>query len=133
MLARLHHRDPAPAAQTGTCRAACIVLSQVLSLWTPDGTLFEMTDDEARLLYGRHVATRADGSRCRLGCSEDQADAGVPTDTGWDITNQDAQSAMPLGRWGQPDDAARLIAWLCSDEAAWITGQIIDSEGGFRR
>jgi 3-oxoacyl-[acyl-carrier protein] reductase len=40
---------------------------------------------------------------------------------------------MPLGRWGQPDDAARLIAWLCTDEAGWITGQIIDSEGGFRR
>jgi 3-oxoacyl-[acyl-carrier protein] reductase len=40
---------------------------------------------------------------------------------------------MPLGRWGEPDDAARLIAWLCSDAAAWITGQVIDSEGGFRR
>ena len=40
---------------------------------------------------------------------------------------------MPLGRWGQPDDAARLIAWLCSDEGEWITGQVIDSEGGFRR
>jgi 3-oxoacyl-[acyl-carrier protein] reductase len=56
-----------------------------------------------------------------------------PTDTGWDIANQDPERAMPLGRWGRPDDAARLIAWLCSDEAAWITGQVIDSEGGFRR
>jgi 3-oxoacyl-[acyl-carrier protein] reductase len=41
--------------------------------------------------------------------------------------------AMPLGRWGSPDDAARLIAWLCTDDAGWITGQVIDSEGGFRR
>ena len=56
-----------------------------------------------------------------------------PTDTGWDIASQDPRPAMPLGRWGQPDDAARLIAWLCSDEAGWITGQVIDSEGGFRR
>ena len=40
---------------------------------------------------------------------------------------------MPQGRWGQPADAARLIGWLCSDDAAWITGQVIDSEGGFRR
>jgi 3-oxoacyl-[acyl-carrier protein] reductase len=56
-----------------------------------------------------------------------------PTDTGWDIAGQDPRPAMPLGRWGEPDDAARLIAWLCSDEAAWITGQVIDSEGGFRR
>jgi 3-oxoacyl-[acyl-carrier protein] reductase len=56
-----------------------------------------------------------------------------PTDTGWDITHQDPRPAMPLGRWGEPDDAARLIAWLCSDQASWITGQVIDSEGGFRR
>jgi 3-oxoacyl-[acyl-carrier protein] reductase len=40
---------------------------------------------------------------------------------------------MPAGRWGNPDDAARLISWLVSDEAEWITGQVIDSEGGFRR
>jgi 3-oxoacyl-[acyl-carrier protein] reductase len=36
----------------------------------------------------------------------------------------------PQGRWGQPDDAARLIAWLVSDDAQWITGQVINSTGG---
>jgi 3-oxoacyl-[acyl-carrier protein] reductase len=40
---------------------------------------------------------------------------------------------FPGGRWGTPDDPARLIAWLATDEAAWITGQVINSEGGFRR
>jgi len=35
-----------------------------------------------------------------------------------------------MGRWGQPDDAARLIAWLATDEASWITGQVLDSTGG---
>jgi len=40
---------------------------------------------------------------------------------------------MPQGRWGEPDDAARLIGWLVSDDAVWITGQLINSEGGFRR
>ncbi len=40
---------------------------------------------------------------------------------------------FPSGRWGTPDDPARLIAWLVTDEAAWITGQVINSEGGFRR
>jgi 3-oxoacyl-[acyl-carrier protein] reductase len=56
-----------------------------------------------------------------------------PTDTGWIHAEWDPGPRMPLGRWGQPDDAARLIAWLCSDDAEWITGQVIDSEGGFRR
>ena len=54
-----------------------------------------------------------------------------PTDTGWAIG--DAGDRMPLGRWGTPDDAARAIAWLCTDDARWITGQVIDSEGGFVR
>jgi 3-oxoacyl-[acyl-carrier protein] reductase len=30
-------------------------------------------------------------------------------------------------------DRARLIAWLSTDDAKWITGQVINSEGGFRR
>ena len=55
-----------------------------------------------------------------------------PTDTRLDpkTGTRDRGSA---GLLGQPDDAARLIAWLCSDEGEWITGQVIDSEGGFRR
>lgn len=58
-----------------------------------------------------------------------------PVDTDY-LTGDDyaAIAAMfPAGRWGMPDDPARLIAWLATDEAEWITGQVIDSEGGFRR
>lgn len=40
---------------------------------------------------------------------------------------------FPLGRFGEPDDAARLVAFLVSDEARWIVGQVLNSEGGFRR
>ncbi|MCY9043669.1 SDR family oxidoreductase, partial [Bacillus inaquosorum] len=40
---------------------------------------------------------------------------------------------FPMGRIGTPDDAARMIVFLASDEAEWITGQIIHSEGGFIR
>ncbi len=54
-----------------------------------------------------------------------------PTDTGW--LEGAVPSRFPLGRVGLPDDAARLIAWLCSDDAEWVTGQVINSEGGFRR
>jgi 3-oxoacyl-[acyl-carrier protein] reductase len=56
-----------------------------------------------------------------------------PTDTGWGLGEHDPGRVMPFGRWGEPDDVARLVAWLCSDDARWITGQVIDSEGGFRR
>ncbi|WP_246055372.1 SDR family oxidoreductase [Pseudalkalibacillus caeni] len=58
-----------------------------------------------------------------------------PTDTGWmaEPIKQQLISKFPLGRTGQPEDAARLIRFLASEEAEWITGQIIHSEGGFVR
>ncbi|MDJ0593895.1 MAG: SDR family oxidoreductase [Pleurocapsa sp. MO_226.B13] len=57
------------------------------------------------------------------------------TDTGWmsEGLKQELLSRFPFGRIGQPEDAARLIVFLASDDADWITGQIIHSDGGFRR
>jgi 3-oxoacyl-[acyl-carrier protein] reductase len=80
-----------------------------------------------------HQATRT--------LADELADRGItvntvnpgPTDTGWGLGEHEPSGVMPFGRWGEPDDAARLVAWLCSDDARWITGQVIDSEGGFRR
>jgi 3-oxoacyl-[acyl-carrier protein] reductase len=58
-----------------------------------------------------------------------------PTDTGWmeEDLARDLASKFPSGRVGQPEDAARIVAFLAGDDAAWITGQIINSEGGFLR
>jgi 3-oxoacyl-[acyl-carrier protein] reductase len=58
-----------------------------------------------------------------------------PVDTGYAAgqTHEAVRRRFPGGRWGSPDDPARLIAWLATDEAAWVTGQVINSEGGFRR
>ncbi|MCT9144473.1 SDR family oxidoreductase [Streptomyces violarus] len=58
-----------------------------------------------------------------------------PVDTDY-LTGEAYQAVadgFPAGRWGMPDDPARLIAWLATDEASWITGEVINSEGGFRR
>ncbi|MPV36541.1 SDR family oxidoreductase [Georgenia subflava] len=40
---------------------------------------------------------------------------------------------FPQGRPGEPDDPARLVAWLVSDEGRWVVGQVLSTEGGFRR
>lgn len=58
-----------------------------------------------------------------------------PTDTGWmtDQIKSELTPMFPFGRVGEPTDVARTIKFLVSDEAAWITGQIIHSEGGFKR
>lgn len=53
------------------------------------------------------------------------------TDTGW--MESDLRTSLldqsPRGRIGMPDDAARLIAFLASEDSEWITGQIIRSRG----
>jgi 3-oxoacyl-[acyl-carrier protein] reductase len=55
-----------------------------------------------------------------------------PTDTGYAEAETLAVVAahIPAGRWGSPADAARLVAWLVSDESEWVTGQVIASDGG---
>ncbi|MHC2998333.1 SDR family oxidoreductase [Microbacterium sp. HJ5] len=37
----------------------------------------------------------------------------------------------PFGRVGRPADPAHLIAWLATDEGAWVVGQVLTSDGGF--
>jgi 3-oxoacyl-[acyl-carrier protein] reductase len=38
---------------------------------------------------------------------------------------------IPVGRVGEPDDVAACVAFLCSDSASYITGEVIDVNGGF--
>jgi len=41
-------------------------------------------------------------------------------------------SQTPLGRSGQPEDIATLVAFIASDDAGWVTGSLIDAAGGWR-
>ena len=59
----------------------------------------------------------------------------APVDTGYATVAVHAEVAVRFlgGRWGRPEDAARLVSWLVGDEGRWIVGQVLHSEGGFRR
>ena len=37
---------------------------------------------------------------------------------------------IPAGRLGQPGEVAGAVAWLCTRDAAFVTGEIIDVNGG---
>src|SRR5436853_4915609 len=43
---------------------------------------------------------------------------------------QDALKMMPLGRVGSPDDVARAVCFLASDDASYITGHVLNVNGG---
>jgi 3-oxoacyl-[acyl-carrier protein] reductase len=41
-----------------------------------------------------------------------------------------APKLTPLGRAGRPEEIAAVVAWLCTEDASWITGQNIQAGGG---
>jgi 3-oxoacyl-[acyl-carrier protein] reductase len=90
-----------------------------------------------------YAASKGALAAVTLTLADELADRGItvncvnpgPVDTGWATPELLAAVAdrVPAGRWGEPDDPARLIAWLVSDDGRWMTGQVLNTEGGFRR
>jgi NAD(P)-dependent dehydrogenase (short-subunit alcohol dehydrogenase family) len=65
------------------------------------------------------------------------APGGIATDFGGGAMRGEQMQKMvaaetPLGRMGEPEDVAGVIASLLSDDARWITGQRIEVTGGYR-
>ncbi len=67
----------------------------------------------------------------KFGVTVNAVDPG-PTDTGWISSDlrEKLKAEAPMHRIGRPEDAARLIRFLASAEAEWITGQVMHSRGG---
>ncbi|HWV25367.1 MAG TPA: SDR family oxidoreductase [Thermomicrobiales bacterium] len=88
-----------------------------LSYATTKGAIEALTVSSAPILAKRGITINA-------------VDPGG-TDTGWmsDEFKAALAAESSFGRIGQPEDAARLILFLASDAARWITGQVIRSRG----
>ena len=61
------------------------------------------------------------------------ANALAPTliDTPMIAGARDLQDKIPVGRFGKPEEVAALVAFLASEHAGYITGEVIDINGGF--
>jgi 3-oxoacyl-[acyl-carrier protein] reductase len=47
-----------------------------------------------------------------------------------DLPQEDLKKMVPCGRFGRPEEVASLVGFLASDEAAYITGEVININGG---
>ena len=104
------------------------------------GRIVSLTSDHTagNLAYG---SSKGAMDRIVLAAAVELADRGItanavnpgPTDTGWmdDELKQAVIADTLAGRLGTAEDAANLVAFLCSAEGGWINGQLLQSDGGF--
>lgn len=117
----------------------CVVnVSSTLARWSMSGTTIYATSKAALERMTRTLAVELGPLGVRI-----NAVAPGVTETAMDAPQSDTPEASdqfsadaiiaqtPLGRIGLPHDIALAIAFLASDEAAWITGQTLQSSGGF--
>ena len=83
--------------------------------------LIGLTKSVARELASRNVTANA----VTPGYIETEMTASLSADVKAEFTKQ-----IPLGRMGSPADIAAAVVFLCSDEAAYVTGQVISVNGG---
>lgn len=54
----------------------------------------------------------------------------IETDMTKDLPEEDLKKLIPVGRFGKPEEVAALVMFLASDDAAYITGEVININGG---
>lgn len=54
----------------------------------------------------------------------------IETDMTKDLPQEELKKLVPAGRFGKPEEVAALVGFLVSDEAAYITGEVININGG---
>lgn len=54
----------------------------------------------------------------------------IATEMTADLNEAELKKTIPAGRFGKPEEVAALVGFLCSDKAAYITGQVISIAGG---
>ncbi|WBP86007.1 SDR family oxidoreductase [Kitasatospora cathayae] len=104
--------------------AARLAMPEIIAYGATKGALDTFTLNLAKQLGPRGITANS------------VAPGVVDTDVnaGWLRGNPEAEayaaSIAALGRVGQPEDIADIVAFLASDDARWVTGRVIDATGG---
>jgi len=83
--------------------------------------LLGLTKAVAKELASRHITVNA----VAPGFIDTAMTQGLP-----EKVREELGAQIPLGRLGSPDDVAHAVAFFCSEEAAYVTGQVLPVDGG---
>ena len=113
-------------------QAGCIV--NIASVWGQVGASCEAAYSASKgavIALTKALAKELGPSGIRVNCV---CPGVIDTDMIANLTEEDKKALAadtPLGRLGQPEDVAELVAFLASEKAAFLTGQVIAADGGF--
>jgi 2,4-dienoyl-CoA reductase [(3E)-enoyl-CoA-producing], peroxisomal len=111
----LHYRGWPLMAHATAAKAGVDALTRTLALeWAPDGITVNAVAPGPIPTEGVKKAFTPPGG----------AAADVPA------MDEYVARAIPLGRWGTPEDVGRMVAFLASPAGDWITGAIFVVDGG---
>jgi NAD(P)-dependent dehydrogenase (short-subunit alcohol dehydrogenase family) len=115
----IYGRAPHPAFfATSVNRAACLSLTKTLAQQlAPDGILVNSVN------IGFVLTPQWEQIRARR----------APDLSMDEFSERMARADVPLGRFGRPEEAAGIVAFLAGDRASYITGASIDVAGGMGR
>ncbi|GGO69340.1 SDR family oxidoreductase [Nonomuraea cavernae] len=130
-------------------RAPFFILQQGLSRLRDGGRIINISSGAARLAMPEIIAyssTKGALDTFTLNLAKQLGPRGITANSvapgivdtdvnaGWLRGNAEAEahaaSLAALGRVGQPEDIADIVAFLASGEARWVTGRVIDATGG---
>ena len=105
----------------------------ISSIWGVSGACMESCYSASKgavISFTKALAKELGPSEIRVNCV---APGYIDTDMNKDITEEDKNAfaeETPLGRIGTPDEVAKTVLFLASDDASFITGQILGCDGG---
>lgn len=106
----------------------------ISSMWGITGASCEVhysASKAAVIGFTKALAKEVGPSQINVNCI---APGVIETDMNFELNEEDIKALCeetPLNRIGKPEDIAKLAVFLASDDASFITGQVIGSDGGF--